>query len=224
MMTVTDAISQRAAVREFTRQTVDEELVREILLWAGKSPSGSNVQPWKVYAVAGAVKDQLCQAVLAKATESPTGDRPDIPVYPPGLAEPWRSRRGDCGELMYSALGIDREDKQARFEQGGKNMFFFGAPVGLIVTMDRSLCESQILDVGLFVQNIMLLAQERGLATCPQAFWTMWSGVIREVLAIDENEMVMVGLSLGYAAVDAPINHLSQSRLPIEQYASLRGF
>ena len=223
-MTVTDAISQRAAVREFTRQAVDEELVREILQWAGKSASGSNVQPWKVYALAGEVKDRLSHATLARATQSPAGDRPDIPVYPPALVEPWRSRRGDCGELMYSALGIARADKQARFEQGAKNMFFFGAPVGLIVTMDRSLCESQMLDVGLFVQNILLLAQERGLATCPQASWTMWSGVIRDVLGIDKNEMVMLGISLGYAAVDAPINHLNQPRLPVDDYASLRGF
>ena len=125
---------------------------------------------------------------------------------------------------MVAALDIAREDKQARFEQGAKNMFFFGAPVGLIVTMDRDLCESQMLDVGLFVQNILLLAQERGLATCPQASWTLWSGVIREVLDIDENEMVMLGISLGYAAVDAPINHLNQARLPVDDYASLRGF
>ena len=125
---------------------------------------------------------------------------------------------------MYSSLGITRDDKPARFEQAAKNMFFFGAPVGLIVTMDRRLCESQMLDIGLFVQNILLLAQERGLATCPQASWTMWSGIIREVLDIEENEMVMVGISLGYAAIDAPVNHLSQPRLDLDAYASLRGF
>ena len=119
---------------------------------------------------------------------------------------------------------VHRGKSAAVRRRSAKNMFFFGAPVGLIVTMDRSLCESQILDVGLFVQNILLLAQERGLATCPQASWTMWSGVIREVLEIDENEMVMVGISLGYSAVDAPVNHLSQTRLDVDQYASLRGF
>ena len=223
-LSVTDAISQRAAVREYSGRPVEEELVREILQWAGKSPSGSNVQPWKVYALAGEIKDQLSHAVLAKASETPAGDRPDIPVYPPAMADPWRSRRGDCGELMYSTLGIARDDKAARFEQGAKNLFFFGAPVGLIITMDRSLCESQIIDVGLFAQNILLLAQERGLATCPQASWTMWSGTIREILDIDDSEMVMLGISMGYAAIDHPINHLKQPRLAVDEYASLRGF
>ena len=222
--TVTDAVSQRAAVREYSSQAVDEELVREILEWAGRSPSGGNTQPWKVYALAGEVKERLSLATLARAMESPAGDSPDIPVYPPALAEPWRSRRGDCAELMYSALDIARDDKDARFAQGAKNMFFFGAPVGLIITMDRRLCESQMLDMGLFVQNILLLAQERGLATCPQAAWTMWSGVIRKELEIGDNEMVMLGIAMGYAAVDAPVNHLRQPRLDVSEYTSLRGF
>ncbi len=152
------------------------------------------------------------------------GDNPDIPVYPSGLTDPWRARRSECGERMYSVLDIARDDKMARFEQGAKNLFFFGAPVGLIVTMNCKLCESQVVDVGLFVQSILLLAQERGLATCPQASWTMWSGVIRETLEINDDEMIMVGISLGYAAADAPVNHLRQPRVSLDEFASLRGF
>ena len=223
-LSVTDAMLQRGAVREFTDQPVTAELINEILELATNAPSGGNVQPWQVYALAGEAKDRLSEAVLAKAAESPTGDNPDIPVYPEKMSEPWRSRRFACGELMYSSLGVGREDKMARFEQGAKNLSFFGAPVGLIITMHRELCESQIIDVGIFLQSLLLLAQERGLATCPQASWSMWSGVIRETLEIPENEMVMVGVSLGYAAADAPINHLNQPRRTIDEYADLRGF
>jgi nitroreductase len=125
---------------------------------------------------------------------------------------------------MYSSLGIGRDDKTARFEQAAKNMFFFGAPAGLIITLDRELCESQIIDVGIFVQSILLLSQERGLATCPQASWSMWSGVIRETLGLPDHEMVMVGIALGYAATDAPINHLKQPRVGLGEFAELRGF
>jgi nitroreductase len=223
-LSVSDAIVQRGAVREFTAQPVAAELVRELLQLAGRAPSGSNIQPWKVYAVAGAARDQLCQAVMDQARATPAGDQPDIPVYPPNLTEPWRSRRAACGELMYSALAISRDDKQGRFAQGARNLSFFGAPVGLIVTMDRSLCESQIIDVGLFVQNLLLLAQERGLATCPQASWSMWSGVIRRQLGIADDEMVLLGIALGYAAADAPVNHLNQPRLELADYAALIGF
>jgi len=223
-LSVTDAILQRGSVREFKDQPVSAELVNEILALAANSPSGGSVQPWKVYALAGEVKDQLSQAVLAKAAESPTGDSPDIPVYPQGMSDPWRSRRFACGELMYSALGIGREDKMERFQQGAKNLFFFGASVGLIVTLDRDLCESQLIDIGIFVQSILLLSQERGLATCPQASWSMWSGVIRETLNIPANEMVTLGIALGYAASDAPVNHLTQSRVTLPEFTDLRGF
>lgn len=223
-LSVTDAMMQRGAVREYSDQPVSAELVREILELAANSPSGGNVQPWKVYALAGDEKDALSQAVLEKAAQSPTGDRPDIPVYPQSMSDPWRSRRYASGELMYQLLGIGREDKRARFEQGARNMFFFGAPIGLLITLDRELCESQIIDVGIFVQSVLLLAQERGLATCPQASWSMWSGVIRDTLGLADNEMIMVGIALGYASTDAPINLLKQPRLALDEFAELRGF
>ena len=125
---------------------------------------------------------------------------------------------------MYKALDISRDDKAGRFAQGAKNLSFFGAPVGLIVTMDRSLSESQMMDVGMFIQSILLLAKERGLSTCPQASWQMWSDTIRESLDLDANEMVMVGISLGYADDDDAGADIRQPRLPLEQYASFRGF
>jgi len=223
-LTVTDAILQRGSVRQYTDRSVSTELVREILELAGNSPSGGNLQPCKVYALAGDAKQALSEAVFCRAAESPAGDRPDISIYPQSMPEPWRSRRYECGERMYSVLGIGREDKTARFEQGARNMDFFGAPVGLIITMNRQLSESQIIDTGIFVQSILLLAQERGLATCPQASWTMWSGVIREQLELADEEMVMLGISLGYATADAPLNHLKQPRVALADRTELRGF
>jgi nitroreductase len=223
-LSVTDAMLQRGSVREYTNQPVPADLVNEILELATRSPSGGNVQPWKVYALAGEAKDCLSQAVLARAAESPAGDRPDIPVYPEKMPDPWRARRYASGELLYAALDISREDRAARFEQAAKNLSFFGAPVGLIITMDRELRESQIIDIGIFTQSILLLAQERGLGTCPQASWSMWSGVIRETLDLPDNEMVMLGISLGFAVVDAPLNHLNQPRVALEDFARLQGF
>ena len=223
-MSVTEATSTRRSVRAYTDQPVSRETVAEILELAGRAPSGGNLQPWKIYALAGAEKDQLSQAIFARAATSPAGDPPDVLMYPEGLGEPWRQRRADCGEAMYEALGIAREDKAARFAQGAKNLTFFDAPVGLIVTMDRSLGELQILDVGIFTQTIMLLAQERGLASCPQAAWSMWSTTIRETLEIPDNEMVMVGISLGYPATDEIAANIVQPRVALDDFASLRGF
>ncbi len=223
-MKVSEALNSRQCVRAFSDQPVELADIRALLELAGRAPSGGNLQPWKVHVVTGAAREELIQAVYAKAATHPTGDAPDIAMYPPGLTEPWRQRRADCGELMYNKLGIAREDKAGRFAQGAKNMTFFGAPVGLIITMDRSMSESQMMDVGIFIQSIMLLAKEFGLSTCPQAFWQMWSDTIRENLGLDHEEMIMAGMSLGYVDDSDVAADIRQPRLPLDEYATFRGF
>ncbi|MDG5749320.1 nitroreductase [Qipengyuania sp. XHP0207] len=125
---------------------------------------------------------------------------------------------------MYEALGISREDKHARMMQSAKNLSFFDAPVGLIVTLDRSLRKLQILDCGIFVQTLMLLAQERGLATCPQAAWSMWSGTIRKVLDLPETEMVLMGMALGYPDTSEVAADIPMPRIAPEEFATFHGF
>jgi nitroreductase len=222
--TVTEAILNRKSVRVFKDTPVSKALMTEILQLAAKSASGSNLQPWKIYALTGSDKDQLIQLVQERAMSNPLGEEADIPIYPEVLEDPWNSRRKACGEVMYEALGITREDKMGRLGQVFKNFEFFGASVGLIVTMDRSLSQTQLIDVGMILQNIQLLARERGLDTCVQASWTMWPKTVREVLAIGDNEMVVAGASLGYADTDAKVNHIVQARMEDEECFCLRGF
>lgn len=224
VLTVSEAIGQRKSVREFQDKAVPRKLVEEILTLALMSPSGSNLQPWKIHVVTGEVKDRLSQTVNERIMESPMGEGGDIPIYPEKLLEPWRQRRGECGEVMYEALGITREDKMGRMMQVLKNFSFFGAPVGLILTMDRSLSKGQIIDIGLILQNLQLLAVERGLDSCAQASWTMWPKTVREILELEESEMVMVGLALGYAEEQAPVNHAKQSRIELAEAARFYGF
>ncbi|MGH1373981.1 MAG: nitroreductase [Cellvibrionaceae bacterium] len=223
-LSVTESIKQRKSVREFQDKAVPRALLEEILQLALLSSSGSNLQPWKIHLVSGEAKEQLTQTVNERIMELPMGEGGDIPIYPEKLQEPWRQRRGVCGEVVYEALGIARDDKMARMMQVLKNFSFFGAPVGLIITMDRSLSKAQIVDIGLILQNIQLLAVERGLDTCAQASWTMWPKTVREVLGLEESEMVMVGMALGYADTQAPVNHAKQSRVGLEEAVSFHGF
>jgi nitroreductase len=223
-MNVSEAINSRQSVRAFSDKKVDLATVREILELAGRAPSGSNLQPWRVHVVTGEAREALIQAIYAKAATEPMGETADIRMYPQGLCDPWRQRRADCGEHMYSVLGITRDDKAARFAQAAKNLSFFGAPVGLFVTMDRSLCESQMMDVGMFIMSILLLAQERGLATCPQASWQMWAETVRDSLGLDGDEMVMAGISMGYADSGDAGADIRQPRLPLDDYATFGGF
>jgi nitroreductase len=223
-LSVTEAIQQRKSVRAFEKKAVSQKLVEEILSLACQSASGSNLQPWKIYAITGEVQARLIQLVGERAMQNPLGEGGDIPIYPEKLEQPWKQRRAECGEVMYEALGITREDKMGRLGQVFKNFEFFGAPVGLIITMDRHLSEAQIIDIGLVLQNIQLLAVERGLDTCAQASWTMWPKTIREVLEVGDNEMVMAGVALGYADSEESVNHIKQSRISNDEAISLRGF
>lgn len=216
--TLTQIVEQRKSIREFTDQAVEPSLIKEILVLAGQSASGSNLQPWNIYVVTGAIKQQLSDTVIQKAQSNPMGESPDIPIYPNPLEDRWNKRRKACAEVMYDALGIPREEKLQRVLRMLENYRFFGAPVGMIITMDRSLCDSQLVDLGIFMQSIMLLAKERGLDTCPQAIWSMWPDTIRETLGIAHNERVINGLSLGYADNDAPVNHIQQARMAADEY------
>lgn len=223
-LAVTDAISKRRAVRAFTKQPVPRQVVAEILTLAANAPSNSNVQPWKVHAISGAVIANLTQAVFSSAKKHPAGEPADVKIYPDKMQQPWRKRRADCGERMYSALNIARDDLPGRYAQGAKNLTFFGAPVGLIITLDRSMTELQFVDVGIFVQSILLLAHERGLATCPQAAWSMWSDTVRSTLELPHDEMILLGIALGFADNSQIAANIHQPRLKLCEYATLQGF
>ena len=150
--------------------------------------------------------------------------QPEFPTYPEAMKEPYRSRRFRCGETLYDTLEIPREDKIQRIMQVLKNFNFFGAPVGILITLDRSMAEPQCIDVGIMMQSLMLLAKESGLATCPQVSWSVWPKAVRSALDIDENEKVMAWIAMGYELTDQKINNLQQPRAELSDLVSLRGF
>lgn len=221
---VTSVMQARKSVRSFSNKPVPKDLVEEILELALLSPSGSNLQPWSIYALAGDRKDQLSKAVIQQAMSGIPHENVDIPIYPDKLETQWNDKRKACAEVMYAALDIPRDQKADRIKQVLKNYEFFGAPVGLIITLDRRLCDSQLMDIGILLQSIMMLAKERGLDTCAQAIWSMWPETVRDVLDIDANEMVVVGASLGYANSDAPVNSITQARMTAQDCVRYLGF
>jgi nitroreductase len=105
-----------------------------------------------------------------------------------------------------------------------KNFEFFGAPVGMLITIDRQMGRPQFCDLGLFLGNLMLLAREEGLHTCPQEAWSLWGATIREMVGVPESELVFCGVALGHADPTAPINELRTDRAPLEYFARFEGF
>lgn len=219
-MNVSDALRARISIRAFKPDPVPEALLREILEAARWAPSGGNLQPWRVIAVAGAEKD----AVIELARKHGPGDVGDRFVYPPDLWDPYRARRFKVGEDMYAILGVPREDKAGRLKQFMRNYQFFGAPLGLFFVIDKRMGYGQWAHMGMFMQSIALAAIERGVSNCMQECWATLRTPLHAHFGLGETEMVYCGMALGYADEAAPINTLRSERASVDEIAQFRGF
>lgn len=209
--TVTDAMNSRITVRDFIDKPVPDDVLKRILTTALRSPSGGNLQPWKLHVMQGDTLNRFKEKA-SRITLSGNKEEPTYAAYPSPLWEPQRSWRYKLGEDMYALLGIPRDNKMARLTWLAQNSKFFEAPVGIIVTGDKRLDMPQHLDIGIMMQSVMLLAREEGLHTAPQGWWRNWSSVCHEILDIPEEEEVLVGMALGYGNPDAAVNNLYADR------------
>lgn len=211
------AITSRRSIRAFLPRPVPREMLEELLQVAARAPSGTNTQPWNVYVLTGAAREGLSQKISA-AFDDPEQARQhteEYAYYPQEWRSPFVDRRRKVGWDLYSLLGIGKTDKARMHAQHRRNYEFFGAPVGLIFTIDRVMRQGSWLDYGMFLQSVMVAARARGLDTCPQAAFTPFHRIIREHLQLPEQEMVVCGMSLGYADPDAVENSLVTEREPV---------
>jgi len=224
-LNVSEAVASRMSCRAFLDTPVPGDTVRAILDAARQTPSGGNVQPWLVYALAGQPLVDLKALVRIEVEKNPLGDGShEYDIYPPGLGEPYRSRRHKAGEDLYGTLGIPREDKPARLRQLARNYDFFGAPVGLFFYLDRGMGPPQWSDVGMYMQTVMLLARERGLHTCAQEIWSRVPATVAKFLEAPANLILFAGMALGYADPANPVNTLRTDRAPMDEFSVCKGF
>lgn len=223
-MDVFDAVASRYSCRAFLPTPVPEQTVRDIVARASRAPSAGNMQPWRVYAIAGARVEALKALLAPRMNELPKGEGGDYRIYPDLMDEPYRARRVRVGELLYESIGVPRADKPARYRQYARNFEFFGAPVGLFFAVERTHGVAQWADIGGFLQTVMLLARGYGLHTCPQQAWVSWHRTMRSFLELPDNLMIFSGMSLGYADESAAINSWRSPRAPLDAFASFDGF
>ena len=218
------AISSRRSVRAFRPDPVPRETVERLLEVSARAPSGTNMQPWRVHVLAGAAKDALSDALEAAHLAGGEGHEGQYRYYPSPLFEPYLARRRKIGWDLYGLLGIARGETERMRRQHARNFRFFGAPVGLIFTIDARLERGSWLDYGMFLENIMIAARGRGLDTCPQAAFATYHRIIRERLGLAEQDVVVCGMALGHADETAPENRLRTERAPVAEFASFSGF
>ncbi len=223
-MDVIEAILSRRSARAFLTTSVAKETIAEILDLSARAPSGTNMQPWKVYVVTGGVKEALTQETLHCRETENEAHVPEYKYYPDEWDEPYLSRRKKIGLDLYSILGLARENREGMRAQQGRNYEFFGAPVGLFFTIDKHLEIGSWLDYGMFIENIMLVAREKGLHSCPQAAWPSYHRIVRKHLHIPQDEAVICGMSLGYLDEGAPENRLETERAPASEFTEFIGF
>lgn len=210
----------RHSIRAFLPTPIAREEIEDILRVASNAPSGNNIQPWRVHVLTGVTLHTLIERVCSAFDAADGSHTPEYRYYPTEFFEPYLARRRKCGGDLYGVLGIARGEKARMRAQMRKNFEFFGAPVGLMFTIDRRLAQGSWLDYGMFLQNVMLAATARGLATCAQAAWIDYHRIIAELLALPENEQVVAGIALGHADPAAPENALLTGRVPVAEFVS----
>lgn len=219
-MKVSEAIHQRKSVRGYKKDRVPEALIKDILQRAQQAPSNCNTQPWYITVFSGEVRDSLEKALLAEITK---GAAPS-PAFRPGdagLTGIYKDRQRDNGAKYFAVVNVERQDKEARNRLALKNWQFFGAPHVAIISMPTAMNEVNAVDVGIYLQTLMLLLTEEGIACCAQGALAFYPKPFLEHCDLPEGHGIICGLSFGYEDEAAPANALRMSRAPFEEYAQL---
>jgi nitroreductase len=221
---LTDILRRRRSVRAFTDRPVDPALLRAVFAAAQRAPSGGNLQPWQATVLTGAPWQSVKDAVAARIAMGREGQQLEYDIYPPNLTDPWNARRFGVGEALYASLGIAREDKAGRLAQFMENYRGFGAPVMLFLHCSRIMGPPQWADMGMWLQSVMLLLTEAGLASCPQECWAMYGATVRRELGLDDGQILFSGLAIGYADESAAVNQWPVPRAGLEEVIEWQGF
>jgi nitroreductase len=213
------ALTGRKSVRAYLDTAVPRSLLERILTVAARAPSGNNTQPWQVNVVTGDARARLSAALLQQRAHQTEPPRAEYDYFPEVWPEPHLTRRRDVGWALYNIIGVQRGDREGAAAHHDRNFEFFGAPVGLILSIDRRLGVGGYLDIGLFMQALATAAVAEGLATCLQAAFAPYHATLRQQLDIDPQQKIICGMSLGFEDTTAPINALHTPRAPLSEFA-----
>ena len=218
--TPAEAIVTRRSVRAFLPQQVERTTVERILEIASNAPNGSNIQPWQVYVVHGALRDELCAEIMAADAADAPGYEEEYQYYPVEWFEPYLGRRRNLGKALYGLVGVARGDAAAAKAQQARNYQFFGAPVGLFYSLHKNQQYGAWIDIGTFLQSVMIAARGEGLHTCPQQSFSKYHRIVRKHVPMPDDHILVCGMAMGYADTSAAVNQLMPEKVPASEFAT----
>jgi len=223
---VPDALVSRKSIRAFLPDAVDVNTIRDILRYACRSASASNTQPWRVHVCTGQILRTLSDALLLAHDAQDGTHQEEARYYPEQWRAPYLERRRQVGKDLYGLLGIAKGDTAGMHAQYARNYRFFDAPVGLFFTVERHLTSGHAVwvDLGAFLQSVMVMARHFGLDTCAQQAFARYHRIIRQHLPMGDQELLVCGMSMGYRDPEHPANRLETQREPVDAFTSFSGF
>lgn len=210
------AVRGRRSIRKFTDRKVPGVLVEEILDAARWAPSWGNTQPWELDVITGAPLEAF-RAANERMFAAGLAAAPDVPM-PENWPAELKARYGDLGRTMLDLMGIDRADKDARNQLYARMAGLFGAPCLIVVSIPREVSlEYAMLDAGLVVQTICLLAHAKGLGTCIMAAAVRYPDLLRRIALIPENRRIVAAIAAGYPDPEYPLNRFARNRADLRE-------
>jgi len=206
-MDIFSAINQRRSTRAYLDKPVARTEIEEIFKYAGRAPSAINLQPWEYVVVYGEEKDRLVRRLLHVHAERQIPCGPGTSIRPPEI---FTRRSRAASDIMEPRVAETGQTLNRFVEEGSCS--FYGAPIAIIVTIDRLFPKLRYLDLGLSISYLLLAAEAKGIGTCPIGLITAYAADIADVLSISEDKEIVLGIALGYADVSSPLNNFKTSR------------
>jgi nitroreductase len=210
----TQLVEGRRSVRAFLSQAVPREVIESAFRLAQRAPSNCNTQPWQVHVVSGAACDRLRERFREDFLAG--NIRMDFP-YDGRYSGVYKERQHEAARQLYSALGITREDKEARNTAFMRNFDFFGAPHVAFLLLPSPFGLREAADLGMYAQNLMLSLGAHGVASCPQTALSFFADQLREELNIPGEHKLLFGISFGYEDDRDPVNRCRTERAALTQ-------
>jgi nitroreductase len=221
-MDLTECILTRKSIRAYKDTPVPKELILKILDEARRAPSSANTQPWEFAVFGGRVMEEMRRAYQERFL-SGGKPNPDFPYPFMAWPEPYLSRRMALSRKQQLFIGIDSKNEAQVQQFWLRGYGFFGAPNGIIIYIGSVLPTWSLLDVGLVLQTIVLLARHYGLGTCIQLQMIVYPDIIRRLMDIPSSKKIVIGLSIGYPDEDQIINKCVSERLPLDEMVTWHG-